>query len=80
MEAHLDELRYYIMGGLLEDVNYINGRVRDGKSHFQNVGLKAMATADTEALVSNGCCSKWDSELTIERGLREVYHLIHANV
>ena len=79
-DAYLDELRYCSEGRLLESVNDINGGVLGGNSHFQNVGLKVMARADTEAFVSDDCCLRWDSKLTIERALREVYHLVHSDV
>ena len=58
-----------VMEWLLDVVHDSNGRALGGNSHFQNVGLKAMARADTAAFVSYGSCSRWDSELTIDRSL-----------
>ena len=65
---------------LLEGVNGINNRGLGRNSYFQNVGLKAMARADTEGFISDDCYLRWDGDITIERVLREVYHLIHSNV
>lgn len=64
----------------IEDVSVglikVNRRGLGRGSHFQNVGLNAMARAETEVAVSamlvEGAC-----KLTVERCVREIYHLVH---